>query len=155
VDLLYQGVVDGKISLERWVEVCSTTPARMFGMYGQKGVIAPGADGDVVVYDPNGHTSIEMPTAGTGKAHHMNMDYSAYEGVEIDGHVDRVISRGDSAVRTTHGAPTTLNALRESIPVIRELANSRPAQYNGATVRFPWSRGSSLDIGVALTAPSP
>jgi dihydropyrimidinase len=89
MDLLYQGVVDRKISLERWVEVTSTTPARMFGMYGKKGVIQPGADGDVVVYDPNGHTSI-----GIGKTHHMNMDYSAYEGYEIDGHVDTVISRG-------------------------------------------------------------
>ncbi|TFD28767.1 dihydropyrimidinase [Cryobacterium lyxosi] len=103
MDLLYQGVVDGKISLERWVEVCSTTPARMFGMYGQKGVIAPGADGDVVIYDPNGHTSI-----GVGKSHHMNMDYSAWEGYEIDGHVDTVISRGkviidDSAYLGTKG----------------------------------------------------
>jgi dihydropyrimidinase len=89
MDLLFQGVVDKQISLERWVEVTSTTPARMFGMYGTKGVIQPGADGDVVVYDPNGHTSI-----GVGKTHHMNMDYSAYEGFEIDGHVDTVLSRG-------------------------------------------------------------
>ncbi len=44
MDLLYQGVVDGKISLERWVEITATTPARMFGLYGRKGVIAPGAD---------------------------------------------------------------------------------------------------------------
>ncbi len=89
VDLMYQGVVNGQISLERWVEITSTTPARMFGMYGRKGVIAPGADGDIVVYDPNGHTSI-----GMDKTHHMNMDYSAWEGFEIDGHVDTVISRG-------------------------------------------------------------
>jgi dihydropyrimidinase len=89
MDLLYQGVVDGQISLERWVEVTSTTPARMFGMYGKKGVIQPGADGDIVIYDPNGHTSI-----GVNKTHHMNMDYSAYEGFEIDGHVDTVLSRG-------------------------------------------------------------
>ncbi|MBN9151273.1 MAG: dihydropyrimidinase [Micrococcales bacterium] len=89
MDLLYQGVVDGNITLERWVEVTSTTPARMFGMYGKKGVIQPGADGDVVVYDPNGHTSI-----GVDKTHHMNMDYSAWEGYEIDGHVDTVLSRG-------------------------------------------------------------
>ena len=89
MDLMYQGVVNGNISLERWVEVTSTTPARMFGMYGKKGVIQPGADGDVVVYDPKGHTSI-----GVGKAHHMNMDYSAWEGYEINGHVDTVISRG-------------------------------------------------------------
>ncbi len=89
LDLLYQGVHDGRLSLERWVDVCCTTPARMFGLYGRKGVLAPGADADVVVYDPNGHTSI-----GVGKTHHMNMDYSAWEGYEIDGHVDVVISRG-------------------------------------------------------------
>jgi dihydropyrimidinase len=89
MDLLYQGVVDGRITLERWVEITSTTPARMFGLYGRKGVIAPGADADIVVYDPSGHTSI-----GYEKTHHMNMDHSAWEGYEIDGHVDTVVSRG-------------------------------------------------------------
>ncbi|PXX59257.1 dihydropyrimidinase [Nocardia tenerifensis] len=89
MDLMFQGVKSGRISLERWVEVCCTTPARMFGMYPRKGVISPGADADIVVYDPAGHTSI-----GLGKTHHMNMDYSAYEGFEIDGHVDTVLSRG-------------------------------------------------------------
>jgi dihydropyrimidinase len=89
MDLLFQGVVDGRLTLERWVEITSTTPARMFGMYGKKGVIAPGADADIVVYDPNGHTSI-----GYEKTHHMNMDHSAWEGFEIDGHVDTVLSRG-------------------------------------------------------------
>jgi len=100
LDLLYQGVVTGEITLERWVEICSTTPARMFGMYGRKGVLAPGADADVVVYDPNGHTSI-----GLGKTHHMAMDYSAWEGFEIDGHVDTVLSRGAVVVDggTFHG----------------------------------------------------
>ncbi|MBD8478734.1 dihydropyrimidinase [Microbacterium sp. CFBP 8794] len=93
MDLMYQGVVTGQITLERWVELTSTTPARMFGMYGKKGVIAPGADADVVVYDPAGHTSI-----GVGKTHHMNMDHSAWEGYEIDGHVDTVISRGKVVV---------------------------------------------------------
>ncbi|PPG09684.1 MULTISPECIES: dihydropyrimidinase [unclassified Rathayibacter] len=91
MDLMYQGVVSGQISLPRWVELTSTTPARMFGMYGRKGVIQPGADGDVVVYDPSGHTSIGI---GEGRSHHMNMDYSAWEGFEVDGHVDTVISRG-------------------------------------------------------------
>jgi dihydropyrimidinase len=89
MDLLYQGVVDGRISLARWVEVCCTTPARMFGMYPRKGVIAAGSDADIVIYDPAGHTSI-----GLGKTHHMRMDYSAWEGYEIDGHVDTVLSRG-------------------------------------------------------------
>ncbi|CAD5994722.1 dihydropyrimidinase [Agreia sp. COWG] len=93
MDLLYQGVVSGHITLERWVEITSTTPARMFGMYGKKGVIQPGADADILIYDPNGHTSI-----GYEKTHHMNLDYSAYEGYEIDGHVDTVISRGKVVV---------------------------------------------------------
>ncbi len=88
MDLLFQGVVDGRISKERWVDVCCTTPARMFGLYGKKGVLAPGADADVVIYDPNGHTTISVET------HHMNMDYSAWEGYEIGGHVDTVLSRG-------------------------------------------------------------
>lgn len=96
MDLMYQGVVNGHISLERWVEITSTTPARMFGLYGTKGVIAPGADADIVVYDPAGHTSI-----GLGKAHHMNMDYSAWEGYEIDGHADLVMSRGTVIVDET------------------------------------------------------
>ena len=93
MDLMYQGVVTGEITLERWVELTSTTPARMFGLYGTKGVIQPGADADLVVYDPNGHTSI-----GLDKTHHMNMDYSAWEGYEIDGHVDTVLSRGKVVV---------------------------------------------------------
>jgi dihydropyrimidinase len=96
LDLMYQGVVTGEITLERWVEITSTTPARMFGLYGAKGVIAPGADADIVVYDPNGHTSIGMGPGRT--AHHMNMDYSAWEGFEIDGHVDLVMSRGTVVV---------------------------------------------------------
>ena len=95
MDLLFQGVKDGRISLERWVDVCCTTPARMFGLYGRKGIITAGADADIVVYDPEGHTSIGM---GPGRTHHMNMDYSAWEGWEIDGHVDLVMSRGEVVV---------------------------------------------------------
>jgi dihydropyrimidinase len=96
MDLLYQGVVEGRLTLERFVEITSTTPARMFGMYGRKGVIQPGADADIVVYDPNGHTTI-----GVNETHHMNMDYSAWEGFEIDGHVDTVLSRGKVIVDET------------------------------------------------------
>lgn len=88
MNLIYQGVVDGKLSLARWVETCSTTPARLFGMYPQKGVIAPGSDADIVLYDPDGTSDLGL--AGQ----HMNMDYSAWEGFRIDGRVDTVLSRG-------------------------------------------------------------
>ena len=63
------------------------------------------------------------------------------------------IGRGDSAVRVTNGSPTTLKTLRESIHVIRELANSRSVEHNGATLRFPWSTGSKLDVWVAAYGP--
>ena len=63
------------------------------------------------------------------------------------------IGRGDSAVRVTNGRPSTLKTLREAIHVIRELANSRSVEYNGATLQFPWSRGSSLDVWVAAYGP--
>jgi len=89
MELIYQGVVLGEISLERWVETCATTPARMFGMYPKKGIIAPGSDADVVVWDPNTKTKI-----GINDKHHMNMDHSAWEGWVIDGKVDTVLSRG-------------------------------------------------------------
>jgi len=89
MDLIYQGVVDGEITLERWVEITATTPARMFGLYPRKGVIAPGSDADIVVYDPSARTEI-----GLHKKHHMNMDHSAWEGFDIDGKVDTVLSRG-------------------------------------------------------------
>jgi dihydropyrimidinase len=100
MDLLHQGVVAGEISLARWVEVTSTTPARMFGLYPRKGVIAPGSDADIVVYDPAATQTLSVET------HHMNVDYSAYEGLEITGKVDTVLSRGRVVVQDNafHGA---------------------------------------------------
>ena len=89
LELLYQGVVNGEITLERWVETCCTTPARMFGMYPKKGVIAPGADADIVVWDPTRQTHI-----GIEGKHHMNVDHSSWEGYVVDGKVDTVLSRG-------------------------------------------------------------
>jgi len=101
MDLIFQGVAAGRISRERWVEICSTSPARMFGLYGRKGVIAPGADADLVVYDPAAKQTISAET------HHMNVDYSAYEGMEITGRVDTVLSRGSVVIRggAFHGKP--------------------------------------------------
>jgi probable F420-dependent oxidoreductase len=63
------------------------------------------------------------------------------------------IGRGDSAVRVTNGAPTSLKTLREAIHVIRELANSRSVEYNGAQLQFPWSRGSELEVWVGAYGP--
>jgi dihydropyrimidinase len=89
VDLVFNGgVVGGRISKERWVEIVSTTPAKMFGMYPQKGALAVGSDADIVVYDPNRKRTISAAT------HHMDVDYSCYEGWEIQGGSDVVMSRG-------------------------------------------------------------
>lgn len=101
MDLVYQGVVAGHISAERWVQVTATTPARMFGLYPKKGVIAPGSDADIVVYDPAGRRSISAAT------HHMDVDYSAYEGMALTGRVATVISRGRVVVDAGgyHGRP--------------------------------------------------
>jgi dihydropyrimidinase len=88
MDLLHQGVAAGELSLARWVDVASTTPARMFGLYPRKGTIAPGSDADIVVYDPTATQTLSVNT------HHMNVDYSAYEGMRITGRVDTVLSRG-------------------------------------------------------------
>jgi alkanesulfonate monooxygenase SsuD/methylene tetrahydromethanopterin reductase-like flavin-dependent oxidoreductase (luciferase family) len=63
------------------------------------------------------------------------------------------IGRGDSAVRVTNGKPTTLAELRDSIHVIRELANSRAVEYKGASLQFPWSRGSEVEVWVAAYGP--
>jgi dihydropyrimidinase len=88
MDLIYQGVAAGELTVPRWVELCSTTPARMFGLYPRKGVIAPGSDADIVLYDPDRPWTISVDN------HHMNLDYSAYEGIEVSGKVDTVIARG-------------------------------------------------------------
>ena len=92
MDMIYQGVVTGEIGLARWVELCATTPARMMGLYPRKGIIAPGSDADIVIYDPDKRWTISVDN------HHMNMDHSAYEGIEVTGHVDMVFSRGKRVV---------------------------------------------------------
>ncbi|WP_046779862.1 dihydropyrimidinase [Streptomyces yangpuensis] len=105
MDLLHQAVVDGHISRRRWIEIACATPARMFGLYPKKGTIAPGSDADIVLYDPHAEQVISAET------HHMNVDYSAYEGKRITGRVDTVLSRGELVVdrreytgRAGHGA---------------------------------------------------
>jgi dihydropyrimidinase len=85
-------VTEGRISLERWVELSSTAPARLFGLAPRKGAIAPGADADIVVFDPNGSHRLGV------ESHHMAVDYSCYEGVEVPGAVRTVLSRGQVVV---------------------------------------------------------
>jgi dihydropyrimidinase len=94
LDLMHDGgVVGGRISRERWVDVCSTAPAKMFGMYPRKGAVAVGSDADLVVYDPARKHTISAAT------HHMDVDYSCYEGRVVQGGSDIVLSRGSVVVR--------------------------------------------------------
>jgi dihydropyrimidinase len=94
VDLLHDGgVVGGRISRERWVEIISTAPAKLFGMYPRKGAVAVGSDADLVIYDPNRRHTL------SATSHHMNVDYSCYEGRSVQGASDVVLSRGSVIVR--------------------------------------------------------
>ena len=92
--LLYtHGVVPGKISLERFVDVASTQAAKIFGLYPRKGEIAVGSDADIVVFDPNAKDTI------SAKTHSMATDYSGFEGWEVQGRVRDVTVRGKFAVK--------------------------------------------------------
>ena len=87
--LLYHGSVGEKrLSLNRFVEVCATTPAKMFGLYPKKGTIAIGSDADIVVFDPTVKTTMSVDV------NHMDVDYSSYEGREVEGRIDMVMSKG-------------------------------------------------------------
>jgi dihydropyrimidinase len=89
MELLYsEGVSKGRISLNKYVEVACTNPAKIFGMFPRKGTIAPGSDADIVLFDP-----LEKHTL-SASTHHMNVDYSAYEGWELTGKVKTVLLRG-------------------------------------------------------------
>ncbi len=93
LQLLYDGGVNKKrISLNRWVEVVSTTPAKMFGMYPRKGTIAVGSDADLVIWNPNAEYVI------SAKTHHMRVDYSMFEGTKVKGNAETVLSRGEIIV---------------------------------------------------------
>jgi dihydropyrimidinase len=91
--LLWEGVRQGKISLNRFVEITSTAPAKIFGLYPRKGTIVPGADADVVVWDPEKRHTLSQETL------HMRVDYSPYEGREVVGGATAVLSRGRVIVR--------------------------------------------------------
>ncbi len=93
MEFLYsEGVDKGKISLTKYVELSSTNAAKIFGMYPRKGTIAIGSDADIVIFDPNKEHTISV------KTHHMNCDYSAYEGQQVKGKTEIVILRGKVAI---------------------------------------------------------
>jgi dihydropyrimidinase len=94
--LLYQGVLAGHYDLNRFVEISSTAAARTFGMYPKKGTIAVGSDADIVIFDPEKRVTISQKNPDT---HHMRVDYSAYEGFELQGYPESVISRGRVIVK--------------------------------------------------------
>ena len=89
MSLVYSGGVDkGRFSINRFVELVSTTPARLFGLYPRKGTIAAGSDADLVIFDSNRKHTI------SAKTHHMRVDYSMFEGIQVTGMPDVVLSRG-------------------------------------------------------------
>lgn len=93
MELLFsEGVSKGKITLNKFVEVASTNAAKIFGMFPRKGTIAVGSDADIVIIDPNEKHTI------SAKTHHMNVDYSGYEGWECTGKVKTVLLRGEVAI---------------------------------------------------------
>jgi dihydropyrimidinase len=91
--LLYDGgVKDGRINLNRFVQLMSTAPAKMFGMFPRKGTIAVGSDADIVIFDPQQKHILSANT------HHSNVDYSLFEGREVTGKVQKVFLRGELIV---------------------------------------------------------
>jgi len=88
----HHGVNHKRISLNRWVEIVSTTPAKMFGLYPRKGTIAVGSDADIVIWDPNKELTV------SAKSHHMRVDYSMFEGFTVKGDAETVLSRGETVV---------------------------------------------------------
>jgi len=97
LSLMYHGaVVEGRMSLNRFVEITSTAAARLFGLYPRKGTIAVGSDADVVIFNPDRTETISVNNPFT---HHMNVDYNAYEGFTVTGFAETVLSRGSIVVR--------------------------------------------------------
>jgi dihydropyrimidinase len=89
MSLIYSGgVAGGRFSVNRFVELVSTTPAKLFGLYPRKGTIAVGSDADLVIFDPKRKHTI------SAKTHHMRVDYSMFEGITVTGMADVVMSRG-------------------------------------------------------------
>jgi len=98
LSLIYQGVLGNKVTLNRFVEITSTFAAKMFGLFPRKGTIAVGSDADIVIFDPNRKEKISVNNPVT---HHMNVDFSTYEGFEVTGFTETVLSRGKVVIDKT------------------------------------------------------
>jgi dihydropyrimidinase len=95
MSLIYSGgVAGGRFSVNRFVELVSTTPAKLFGLYPRKGTIAVGGDADLVIFNPDRKHTI------SAKTHHMRVDYSMFEGIQVTGMPDVVLSRGHVVVES-------------------------------------------------------
>ena len=90
------GVNSGRISLNKFVELTSTAAAKTFGLFPKKGTIAIDSDADIVIFDPQRKETISVNNACT---HHMNVDYNAYEGFEVTGFTETVLSRGKVIIK--------------------------------------------------------
>src|SRR5229473_2710997 len=95
MSLVYSGgVAQGRFSVNRFVELVATAPAKLFGLYPRKGTIAAGSDADLVIFDPDRKHTISATT------HHMRVDYSMFEGIQVTGMPDVVLSRGRVVVES-------------------------------------------------------
>jgi dihydropyrimidinase len=111
MSLVYSGgVATGRFSVNRFVEIVSTTPAKLFGLYPRKGAIAVGSDADLVIFDAKRKHTI------SAKTHHMRVDYSMFEGITVTGMPDLVMSRGRVVVEGDefHGKPGSGNFLKRA-----------------------------------------
>jgi dihydropyrimidinase len=111
LSLVYSGGVGkGRFSVNRFVELVSTTPAKLFGLYPRKGTIAVGSDADLVIFDPNREHTI------SAKTHHMRVDYSMFEGIKVKGMPDVVMSHGKVLVENGkfQGKPGAGNFLKRA-----------------------------------------
>ncbi|WP_411346681.1 dihydropyrimidinase [Paenibacillus sp. WLX1005] len=132
--ILYsEGVAKGRISLNQFVSMVSTTSAKLFGMFPQKGTLSIGSDADIVIFDPTVKRTLSAAT------HHMKVDYSAFEGMEVTGEPVSVLSRGEFVIRDktfvgTPGSGQYLHRNRFEAPATTELKTMPETELSGGVI---------------------
>ena len=124
------GVAQGRISLNRFVEITSTAAAKIFGLFPRKGTIAVGSDADIVIFDPDIERTI------SAKTHHMNCDYSLFEGWRIKGKPETVLSRGKVIIEHTNITP----------PKAAHIGHLRNSALGDTLVRVLRFRGIPVEV---------